>query len=66
MYNIKLEPNEKTYEKQKRGYEIYQQKNPKSFFSFLSFFYHDFSNELPFAFKQLVKPPEKDEKDKEK
>lgn len=66
MYNLKLEPSEKTYEKQKRGYEIYQQKNPKSFFAFLSFFYHDFSHELPFAFKQLIKPLEKNEEKQKK
>lgn len=64
LFNVKLEHNEESLEKVRRGYDIYQQPNPKSIFSFLSFLNSNFGNELPFAFKQLVKPKPLDEDQK--
>lgn len=44
------------YESHKRGYKIYQQKNNKSFFSFLSFLKSDLGYESPFSHYKLQKP----------
>ncbi len=44
------------YETQRKGHKIYTQPNPKSFFSFLSFFYPSLNDSFSFNHFQLINP----------
>lgn len=50
LFHTRMSALELLSESSRRGYEIYEQKNPTSFFSFLGFLNLNLYNEYPFSF----------------